>query len=336
VTGETHITLAHGNGGRFMRELIEEVVARALGEAGPDTDLDAAPLELASGATPMVTTDGFTVLPLEFPGGDIGSLAVNGTVNDLAVSGAVPKYLTCGFILEEGLDMAALERIVASFAAAARAVPVEVVAGDTKVVPRGQGSGLYITTTGIGLRPDGVRLGMALIRPGDAVLVSGTVGDHGVSVMLAREEFDLKGNVRSDCAAVTPLTLPLATNPAVRFMRDPTRGGLATVAHEIARATGYEVCLSEPAIPVLESVRGVCDMLGYDPYYLACEGRVVAVVAPEAAEEVLSIWRADENGAGAARIGTIGEDGGRVRLETELGGTRYLEELEDDPLPRIC
>jgi hydrogenase expression/formation protein HypE len=333
---DRHITLAHGNGGRFMRELIEEIFARHLADPALDVTLDAAPIVFEPGRVPMITTDSFTVQPLEFPGGDIGSLAVNGTVNDLAVSGAEPRYLTLNAIIEEGLPVDTLDRIVRSLARAARDANVRVVAGDTKVVPRGQGGGLYLATTGVGLRVSTRPLGMGRIGAGDAIIVSGPVGDHGIAVMLARAEFELTGTVRSDCAAVTPLTLPLADFDGLRFMRDPTRGGLATVAHEIAAATGLDIRLIEERIPVRDAVRSVCEMLGYDPYYLACEGRVVAVAAPEAAARVVETWRAIPGGEQAAVIGTVEGGRGRVVLETEIGGERFLDELEDDPLPRIC
>ncbi len=333
---DTHVTLAHGNGGRRTRELIEEIFAHHLANPSLDIQLDAAPLDFAPGMVPYITTDAFTVRPLEFPGGDIGSLAVNGTINDLAVSGAEPRFLTLNAIIEEGLEVECLDRVVRSLAAAARAGGVCVVAGDTKVVPRGQGGGLYFSTTGVGLRAPGRRLGMNRICEGDVLLVSGPAGDHGIAVMLAREEFEIKGSVQSDCAAVTPLTAPLATMEGLRFMRDPTRGGLATVAHEIAAATGLNARLSEARIPVRDSVRSFCHMLGYDPYYLACEGRVVAVAAPDAAREILAIWRAIPDGEQASVIGTLCDGRGRVILETEIGGERFLEELEDDPLPRIC
>jgi hydrogenase expression/formation protein HypE len=262
---ERHITLAHGNGGRRMRELIDEIFARHLANPSLDVHLDATPVMLVPGMVPVITTDAFTVQPLEFPGGDIGSLAVNGTVNDLAVSGAMPRYLTLNAIIEEGLPVECLDRMVKSLGATAKAACVEVVAGDTKVVPRGQGGGLYLATTGLGLCSQDCRLGLDRIRAGDMVLVSGPVGDHGIAVLLAREEFDLSGNVVSDCAAVTPLTAPLATMEGVRFMRDPTRGGLATVAHEIAQATSSNIHLRETQVPVRDSVRSVCQMLGYDP-----------------------------------------------------------------------
>lgn len=333
---DTYITLAHGNGGRHMHELIDEVFARHLANAALDVTADAVPFGYDEGATPFVTTDGFTVQPLEFPGGDIGSLAVNGTVNDLSVAGAVPLYLTVSAIIEEGLEIALLERIVRSIAAAAHQSGVSVIAGDTKVVPRGQGGGLYLSTTGIGAQPEGRRFGLDRIREGDKILVSGPVGDHGIAVMLAREEFDLKGSVTSDCAPVAGLAIDIADIEGVRFMRDPTRGGLATVVHEIAAASGHDARLWEADVPVRDAVRSVCKMLGYDPYYLASEGRIVAVVSPEDAEEALTAWRSLPEGEHAAIIGEVAEGAGRVVLETELGGTRVLEELEDDPLPRIC
>lgn len=338
ILDDRYIRLAHGNGGRFMRELIEQVFRARLGDAALDVTCDAAPIRL-DGGTPFITTDGFTVQPLEFPGGDVGSLAVNGTVNDLAVSGARAAYLTLSAIIEEGLEVALLERVAASAGRAARLAGVRVVAGDTKVVPRGQGGGLYLTTTGVGVRPDGLDLGLAKVRPGDSILVSGPLGDHGTAVMLAREAFDLSGDVHSDCASVTGLTEALAAIPGVRFMRDPTRGGLAAVTHEIAQASGLDVRLDESRVPVRDAVRSVCEILGYDPYYLACEGRVVAVVAPEAAQRALAAWRALEAGREAQIAGVLatgGARGGRVVLETTAGGERSLEELEDDPLPRIC
>jgi hydrogenase expression/formation protein HypE len=333
---EARIGLAHGNGGRFMRELIREVFARHLGGGILDTDLDACPLPQLPAGEVVFTTDGFTVQPLEFPGGDIGSLAVHGTTNDLAVAGATPMYLSLNVFIEEGLEVEVLDRIVASLARAAREIGVQVAAGDTKVLPRGEGGGLYLATTGIGVRRAGLRLNMQEIRPGDQVLVSGSVGDHGICVMLAREQFGLSGDLLSDAASVLHLTNALLDFEGLRFMRDPTRGGLATVAHEIARATGCSVRLSETAIPVRDAVRSVCEMLGYDPYYLACEGRVVAILAPEEAERALATWRALPGGQDAAIIGQVDPEGRPVVIETELGGRRMLEELEDDPLPRIC
>ncbi len=332
---DTHITLAHGNGGRRMRELIEAIFARHLANPRLDTGADAVPLPPMEGET-LITTDGFIVQPLEFPGGDIGSLAVHGTVNDLAVAGATPRYLSLNALIEEGLEIEQLDRIAASIAAAAQRAGVAVVAGDTKVVPRGEGGGLYLATTGLGTRPLDLQLGLDRIQPGDRLLVSGPVGDHGIAVMLAREEFGLRGDLQSDCASVLPLTQALLSLPGLRFMRDPTRGGLATVAHEISRACKLEVQLRQPRIPVRESVRSVCEILGYDPLYLACEGRVVAVVSPGDAGEALARWQGIAGGEQAAMIGEVAAGEALVILETELGGRRILEELEEDPLPRIC
>jgi hydrogenase expression/formation protein HypE len=331
---DDRISLAHGNGGRFMRELIEEIFARHLGKDELDTQADAVPIALDGGEV-LITTDGFTVQPLEFPGGDIGSLAVHGTTNDLAVAGARPLYLTLNAFIEEGFEIAALDRIVASLARAARESGVRITAGDTKVLRRGEGGGLYLATTGVGVRLPGVVPSLNRIEDGDVIIVSGPVGDHGTAVMLAREDFGLRGDLVSDAGPVMGLTEALLGFDGLRFMRDPTRGGIASIAHEIHRATGFGVRF-EPTIPVRDPVQSVCDMLGYDPYYLACEGRVVAVIAPGQAEDALAAWHALEEGRDAARIGRVSARDQRVIMETSLGGERFLEELEDDPLPRIC
>jgi hydrogenase expression/formation protein HypE len=331
---DDRISLAHGNGGRFMRELIEEIFARHLGKDELDTQADAVPITL-NGGDVLITTDGFTVQPLEFPGGDIGSLAVHGTTNDLAVAGAKPLYLTLNAFIEEGFEIAVLDRIVASLARAARESGVRITAGDTKVLRRGEGGGLYLATTGVGVRLPGVIPSLSRIEDGDVIIVSGPVGDHGTAVMLAREDFGLRGDLVSDAGPVMGLTEALLGFDGLRFMRDPTRGGIASIAHEIHRATGLGVRF-EPTIPVRDPVQSVCDMLGYDPYYLACEGRVVAVIAPEQVDAALATWRELDEGKDAARIGRISAEDNRVILETSLGGERFLEELEDDPLPRIC
>lgn len=332
MMAEARVTLSHGNGGRLMRELVRTVFAARF---GTDTAADAAFVPPLDGEV-AVTTDGFTVDPLVFPGGDLGSLAVNGTVNDLAVAGAVPRHLTLAAFLEEGLEIALLARLVASAADAAAATGVTVVAGDTKVLPRGSCGGAYFAVTGIGTRRAGLSLGLGAIRPGDRVLVSGTVGDHGTAVLLAREAFGLSGTLASDCASVLPLAEAAGGVPGLRFMRDPTRGGLATVMHEIAAATGCGVRLEAAAVPVSDPVLGVAEALGYDPLYLACEGRVVAVAGPAAAEAILAAWRALPAGGGAAIVGEITRGEASVVLATPLGGERLLDELEDDPLPRIC
>jgi len=268
---ETHVSLAQGNGGRYMRELIADVFARHLQNSLLDTHADAVILPWQGGQL-MMTSDSFTVQPLEFPGGNIGSLAVHGTTNDLAVAGAIPYYLTLNALIEEGLEIALLERLIVSLAETARNLNVAVVAGDTKVVRRGEGGGLYLSMTGVGIRASYAALNMAQIRSGDVILVSGSVGNHGIAVMLAREQFGLRGELASDAASVLPLTQALWNLHGVRFMRDPTRGGLATVAHEISQYTGHTVQLQQAAIPILDTVQTVCDMLGYDPLYLARGG----------------------------------------------------------------
>ena len=331
---DDRISLAHGNGGRFMRELIEDVFAKALSASELDVQADAVEIDLGDGDV-MITTDGFTVQPLEFPGGNIGSLAIHGTTNDLAVAGARPMYLTLNAFIEEGFEVAQLERIVTSLAEAAVEAGVRISAGDTKVVRRGEGGGIYLATTGVGIRLPGVKPSMDRIRDGDVLLVSGPIGDHGTAVMLAREEFGLRGDLVSDEGPVMALTEPLLAFEGLRFMRDPTRGGIASIGHEILRATGMGVRF-EATVPVREPVQSVCDMLGYDPYYLACEGRVVAAIAPAQADDALALWRDLPEGKDAARIGRIVAAEERVILETPLGGERFLEELEDDPLPRIC
>lgn len=331
---DKYITLAHGNGGRFMREIIEEIFARHLASHSLDIQADAVPIDVPEGVL-MVTTDGFTVQPLEFPGGDIGSLAVHGTTNDLAVSGATPLYLTLNVFIEEGFEIALLDRLVQSMARAAEAIQVKIVAGDTKVVRRGEGGGIYFATAGTGVRT-GPALSMKNICQGDHLLVSGPVGDHGTAVMLAREDFGLRGDIQSDAGSVLALTRQAMGFTGLRFMRDPTRGGLATVCTEISHACGMGVRLYEATIPLRDPVKSVCEMLGYDPYYLACEGRVLAVVDAAQADEVLAAWQHLPEGELAADIGIIDPETRRVILQTELGGERFLEELEDDPLPRIC
>jgi hydrogenase expression/formation protein HypE len=331
---DTHLSLAHGNGGRMMRELIDELFVPALANPGLDTSADAVMLPVPADGELLVTTDGFTVKPLEFPGGNIGSLAVHGTVNDLAVSGAIPRYLTLSAFLEEGLEIALLGRVVDALGEAARRCGVGVVAGDTKVVGRGDCDGIYLATTGVGFRTRGTQLAIGRVRAGDQVLVSGPVGDHGAAVMLAREEFGLRGDLLSDAASVLPQAQALMTVAGLRFMRDPTRGGLATVAHEIARASGLAVHLHESRIPVNDAVQSVCELLGYDPLYMACEGRIVAVVAPADAPAALDALR--RVAPRAACIGELRNGPPQVVLETAFGGRRALDELEEDPLPRIC
>jgi hydrogenase expression/formation protein HypE len=331
---DMHVSLAHGNGGRLMRELIERIFVSELHNPWLDTAADAACLPVGAGQDLVVTTDGFTVQPLEFPGGNIGSLAVHGTVNDLAVSGALPRFMTLSVFLEEGLDIALLKRVVHSLAQAARDCGVCIVAGDTKVVGRGECDGIYLSATGIGFKPTGTRFALDCARVGDQLLVSGPIGDHGAAVLLARHEFGFRGELRSDAASVLPQAQALMSVNGLRFMRDPTRGGLATVAHEIARATGFGVRLLEARIPINDAVQSVCELLGFDPLYMACEGRVVALVSPDDAQAALAAVRAVA--PQAALIGEVVAGAPEVALVTSFGGERLLDELEDDPLPRIC
>ena len=332
---DTHISLAHGNGGRFMHELIEQLFARHLANSDLDIQADAASLTLESEQL-LFTTDGFIVQPLEFPGGDIGSLAVHGTCNDLAVSGALPKYLSLNAFIEEGMEIRLLDRIIRSLAQTAADIGVKIVTGDTKVLPKGKGGGLYLTTSGIGIRLPGPPLAMTHIKPGDHILVSGPVGDHGIAIMLVREQFGLRGDIQSDATSVLPLTHAALAFEGLRFMRDPTRGGLATVCHELCRATGHDLRLTESQIPVRDPVQSVCEILGYDPLFLACEGRVVAIISQTESRQLLQCWHNLPMGKDAAVIGQIHTGNGQLIIETTLGGERILEELEDDPLPRIC
>ncbi len=330
---DSHIRLAHGNGGRLMRELLEKLVFPALGTRESATD--AAPVPVRPGWLPYLSSDSFTVQPLFFPGGDIGSLAIHGTLNDLAVSGAEPAAITLNLVIEEGFAVTDLTRILGSAGQAAREAGVPVVGGDTKVVPKGQGSGVVIATTGLGWRDPALQLDIRAVRPGDAVLVSGPLGDHGTAVMLAREEFGLSSDLVSDAGCVLELARLAWSLPGVHFLRDPTRGGLASVMHEIARASGCGASLEEEAIPLRDPVRGACSLLGFNPLQLACEGRIVAIAAPESADCLLRHWQRHPHGREAARIGIL-TPAPEVRLSTALGGRRWLDEPGEDPLPRIC
>lgn len=329
------ITLSHGNGGKYMRRLIEDVFARYLSNELLNIDSDAALLPVQNKRL-MTTVDGFTVQPIIFPGGDIGSLCIHGTVNDLAVSGAVPKFITLGAIIEEGLAFDTLESIVKSMAQAATECDVNIVCGDTKVVPRGQGSEVYFTTTGIGYKSSVVDYSTNLIQPGDKILISGTIGDHGAAIMLAREQFGLSGNLQSDSVSIFPVCQSVYKLKGVRFMRDPTRGGITSVLHEINQSTKIGIQINEADVPIHDEVMTICDILGYDPYCLASEGRVVAIVDASIAERVLSLWKDSPGGEQAMIIGEMTDQHQEVVLSTSLGGERILRELSDDPLPRIC
>jgi hydrogenase expression/formation protein HypE len=299
---------------------------------------DGAVLRLPSGDRVVFSTDSFVVKPLRFPGGSIGDLAVNGTVNDLAMMGALPMGLAAAFVIEEGFAVEDLRGIVDDMAAAAAAAGIPVVTGDTKVVNRGAADGLFITTAGIGVVPDGRVLGADLVRPGDAVLVSGTIADHGMAVMLARGDLAIEAHLASDTAPLAGLVADLfAAAPSTRWLRDPTRGGLGTVCNELARGANIAVALDEARIPVDPAVNGACDLLGIDPLYVANEGKVLAVVAPEAADGALQALRSVDGGEDAAIIGEIAEEPSRmVLMHTQFGGTRMVDMLIGDPLPRIC
>lgn len=334
---EERITMSHGSGGKATRTLVEAVFLDAFSNPLLEPMEDAAQLHL-NGSRVALTTDSYVVSPLFFPGGDIGDLAVNGTVNDLAVSGATPLYLSAGFILEEGFPVADLVRIVASMEAAARVAGVQVVTGDTKVVQKGKADGCYINTAGIGVVEHDVSLGVVNAQPGDAVIVSGPIGDHGVTIMLARGELDIEADIVSDTAALNGLVADLLSATAgVRALRDATRGGVATILNEVAAAAGVGVLVNEDAIPVSPVVRGASELLGIDPMYVACEGRMVAVVDGGEADRALAALRSHPLGADAAIIGEITADPpGIVLLKTAFGGTRIVDLLVGDPLPRIC
>jgi hydrogenase expression/formation protein HypE len=334
---ESRVTLAHGAGGKASRALVEQVFVGAFANPLLEPLGDSAVLE-AGGVRLAFTTDAYVVKPRVFPGGDIGELAVNGTVNDLAVAGARPLALAAGFVLEEGLDLEELRAVAASMARAAERAGVTIAAGDTKVVERGTADGLYVTTAGIGLLDPRADLAPGRVRPGDRVLLSGTLADHGMAVMIARGGLRLEADVASDTAPVHELAAALLElGPALRFMRDPTRGGLATTLNELAGASGLAVCLEEAALPVREPVAAACELLGIDPLYVANEGKLVAVVAPEAAGAALAALRALPLGAEAAVIGEVAaEPAGLVLLETPFGGRRIVDMLVGDPLPRIC
>ncbi|GAA1877246.1 hydrogenase expression/formation protein HypE [Actinomadura bangladeshensis] len=332
---EDAVTLAHGAGGRAARTLIDAVFKDAFDNPILDRMDDSACFAV-NGADLAFTTDAHVVSPLFFPGGDIGDLAVNGTVNDLAVSGATPLHLSAGFILEEGFPVSSLRRITASMSAAAEAAGVDIVTGDTKVVRRGQADGCYITTAGVGVvhsPPAGD------VRPGDAILVTGPIGEHGVAIMLARGDLDIEADLASDTAPLNCLLADLAARcpGAVRRMRDATRGGVAAVLGELAADAGLAAVVDEEAVPVRPAVRGACELLGIDPLHVACEGRAVIVVASEAADTALASLRAHPLGAGAAAIGHLHDDPpGTVLVKTAFDGTQPIAPLPDDSLPRIC
>ena len=338
---ETAITMSHGAGGKASHTLTQALFAPIFANPYLDQlgDQAVVPVEGLAGGALAISTDAFVVSPLVFPGGDIGELAVNGTVNDLAVGGAQPLYLSAAFVIEEGLDIEVLRGVAESMRRAADAAGVSVVAGDTKVVPRGKADQLFIVTTGVGLvrRPGGI--GADRVAPGDAVLLSGAIGDHGATVMLARGDVDLEApGLRSDTMPLWGLVSALLdARIEVHFLRDATRGGVATVLNEAAEAAGVAVAIEEGALPVHDEVRGVAEILGIDPLYIANEGKLVAIVAAADAERALQIMRGRPEGAEAVRIGEVrAEPAAMVFVRTAFGGTRVVDMLIGDPLPRIC
>lgn len=330
--------MSHGAGGKATHKLIEGLLLPALDNPALSPLADAALLPFGD-ARLALTTDSYVVRPLVFPGGSIGELAVNGTVNDLAVSGATPLGLSAALIVEEGLETEILAREVEAMGRAAERAGVPIATGDTKVVERGKGDGLYVITTGIGVADPELNLSSASVRPGDKILCSGTLGDHGAAILIARGDLELEAEVFSDTRALTPMVdaLKKVAAPALRFMRDPTRGGVGTVLNELARDSGCGVALWEDRIPILDVVNGACEILGIDPLYVANEGKLLAVVAPERADAALEALRAVEGGEEAAIIGEVREEPARmVLMHTRFGGTRMIDMLVGDPLPRIC
>jgi len=332
------IVMGHGGGGKLGAELVEYLFLPAFRNPALENLGDAALLDLSSGRIAM-SADSFVVQPLFFPGGCIGDLAVNGTVNDLAVSGADPKYLSAGFILEEGFPLAQLAAIVSAMAAAARAAQVHIVTGDTKVVERGHGDGCYIHTTGVGVLRPGLSIGPRNARAGDAILVSGSIGDHGMAIMSVREGLEFESPIRSDCAALNGMIAQVldAAGPSVHAMRDPTRGGLASTLNEIAQASGVGMLLDESEIPVSVEVQSACELLGLDPVYVANEGKAVFFVAPESAQTVLDVLRSYPLGRRAALIGHVtAEHKCLLVARTAIGATRVIPMQIGEQLPRIC
>jgi hydrogenase expression/formation protein HypE len=332
------VDMTHGSGGRAMAQLIEELFGRHFDNEFLRQGNDGATLPLPAGGRMVMACDGHVVSPLFFPGGDIGCLSVHGTINDVAVMGARPLWLAANFILEEGFPLADLDRIVASMARAAQEAGVPVVTGDTKVVERGKADGVFIGTTGVGVVPDGVNVSGERARPGDVILLSGTLGDHGMAIMAQRENLGFAAPIVSDTAALHGLIAAmLATGADIRVLRDPTRGGLATTLNEIAKQSDAGMIIEEAAVPVNPEVAAACEFLGLDPLYVANEGKLVAIVAAADAERVLAAMRAHPLGERAARIGSVQEDAHHfVQMTTSFGGRRIVDWLTGEQLPRIC
>jgi hydrogenase expression/formation protein HypE len=336
MSSDEIIKMGHGAGGRLMRRLISEVFAETF-DAPELAPLDDSALVAAAGSKVAFTTDSYVVKPLFFPGGDIGKLAVCGTVNDLAVMGARPVYLTCSFIIEEGFRVDDLERVVASMVDAADEAGVSVVAGDTKVVERGAADGLFVTTSGVGVFEGGRKPARRPIKPGDVVLLNGPPAVHGIAVVLARNEFSFAASVETDCAPLNGLIDDvLAAAPNVAFMRDATRGGLAAVLNEITGSDGFSLVINEASVPTDDTVNGVCELLGYDPFYVANEGKVVIICPAEEAGAALKAMKRHRYGKDGAIIGRVEEGPPRVIMKTAVGGARVLDMPLAEQLPRIC
>ncbi len=334
---EGHVNMSHGSGGRSMAQLIEGLFVKHF-----ENDLlcqgnDQAMFNVSTGRM-VISTDGHVISPLFFPGGDIGSLSVHGTVNDVAMSGAKPLYLTAGFILEEGFKLADLERIVISMARAASDADVSVITGDTKVVEKGKADGVFITTTGVGVVPDGISISGNLAKAGDAILVSGTLGDHGVAIMSSRENLTFETTIKSDSAALhTLIARMVEAVPTIHCLRDPTRGGLATTLNELAQQSNVGMNIVESAIPINPAVAAACELLGLDPLYVANEGKLICICAPEDAQYLLQVMRSHSLGQRSAIIGEVIEDEyGFVKMQTDFGGSRMVDWLAGEQLPRIC
>jgi hydrogenase expression/formation protein HypE len=336
-TREGRVDMTHGSGGRAMAQLIEELFLKHFDNELLRQGNDQAAFEVSAGRMVM-SVDGHVISPLFFPGGDIGSLAVHGTLNDVAMSGAKPLYLSAGFILEEGFPLAELERIVASMGQATREAGVPVVTGDTKVVEKGKGDGVFITTTGIGVVPLGVNISGDRARPGDRIIVSGSIGDHGVAIMSSRENLQFETTIESDSVALHRLVEKMvAEAPGIRCLRDPTRGGLATTLNELAQQSAVGMRLEEASIPVKPAVASACELLGLDPLYVANEGKLICICSAEDAERLLPLMQADLLGADARLIGEVVEDPHHfVQMETLFGGSRVVDWLSGEQLPRIC
>lgn len=337
IVDHKRIVLGHGSGGKLSAELVQKIFLPAFNNDYLARLDDQAVLEL-NGTRLALTTDSFVVTPIIFPGGDIGRLAVNGTVNDLAMSGATPLYIAAAFILEEGLATEDLCRVVDSMGAAARDANVLLVAGDTKVVERGKGDQVFITTTGIGIVEKPITISANRAKPGDKVIVSGAIGDHGIAILSQRENLEFEGTVESDTAALhTLVAAMLDAGAEIHCLRDPTRGGVATILNEIAQSSGVGIELKEKEIPVRETVKGACEILGLDPLYVANEGKLVAFVAPHAADDALAAMRGHPLGREARIVGeAVARHPRLVLMQTEIGGTRLIDMLSGEQLPRIC